>query len=318
MVADSSTSILTVDAALIDLLRCPECGRSLAETAGSLDCEQALVPRRPRHSASVRHRAPVRGAGPDVRGLRLLLDALSAGQPVHRGAVARTGSFRSRPRTWPGSGSRRRLRSRRVHRVQPAGGADMPSGSICRRRSTRPPRLGPAGLVQADLNRLPFRPGSFDVAYSIGVLHHLEDPGRGWSDRRHRPSGRARLCLGLRAREQWLDHLRRRSTAEACLPPPASWLLKWAISAACARADAVREAGRTGRADAVPRLSPLAGKARRHVRPRRRLRPSGRSTSHYIRREEFERWFRDAGLVDVQISWRNRNSWRGLGRVPTT
>ncbi len=41
-------------------------------------------------------------------------------------------------------------------------------------------------------------------------------------------------------------------------------------------------------------------------------------TSHYIRREEFERWFRDAGLVDVQISWRNRNSWRGLGRVPAT
>jgi hypothetical protein len=39
-------------------------------------------------------------------------------------------------------------------------------------------------------------------------------------------------------------------------------------------------------------------------------------TSHYIRREEFERWFSDAGLVDVEITWRNRNSWRGLGRQP--
>jgi hypothetical protein len=39
-------------------------------------------------------------------------------------------------------------------------------------------------------------------------------------------------------------------------------------------------------------------------------------TSHYIRREEFEGWFERAGLVDVVISRRNENSWRGLGRVP--
>lgn len=31
-------------------------------------------------------------------------------------------------------------------------------------------------LVQANLYELPFRPGSFDFAYSIGVLHHLPDP----------------------------------------------------------------------------------------------------------------------------------------------
>ena len=35
-------------------------------------------------------------------------------------------------------------------------------------------------------------------------------------------------------------------------------------------------------------------------------------------REEFEAWFRRAGLEDVQLSWRNENSWRGLGRKPVT
>jgi SAM-dependent methyltransferase len=35
-------------------------------------------------------------------------------------------------------------------------------------------------LVQANLYRLPFRPGTFDFAYSIGVLHHLPDPERGF------------------------------------------------------------------------------------------------------------------------------------------
>ena len=39
-------------------------------------------------------------------------------------------------------------------------------------------------------------------------------------------------------------------------------------------------------------------------------------TTHYLRREEFEEWFERAGLVDVAITWRNENSWRGVGRVP--
>ncbi|MBI5570918.1 MAG: methyltransferase domain-containing protein [Desulfomonile tiedjei] len=34
-------------------------------------------------------------------------------------------------------------------------------------------------LVQANIYALPFEPGTFDFVYSIGVLHHLPDPGRG-------------------------------------------------------------------------------------------------------------------------------------------
>ncbi|MBI4178260.1 methyltransferase domain-containing protein [bacterium] len=33
-----------------------------------------------------------------------------------------------------------------------------------------------AHIVQADIYRLPFRPETFDRAYSIGVIHHLPDP----------------------------------------------------------------------------------------------------------------------------------------------
>ena len=33
-----------------------------------------------------------------------------------------------------------------------------------------------AAVVQADVMRLPFRPGTFDFVYCLGVLHHLSDP----------------------------------------------------------------------------------------------------------------------------------------------
>lgn len=35
-------------------------------------------------------------------------------------------------------------------------------------------------LIQADIYRLPFTEGAFDFAYSLGVLHHLPDPERGF------------------------------------------------------------------------------------------------------------------------------------------
>jgi SAM-dependent methyltransferase len=33
-------------------------------------------------------------------------------------------------------------------------------------------------LVQADIMAMPFREGTFDLAYSVGVLHHTPDPER--------------------------------------------------------------------------------------------------------------------------------------------
>jgi len=42
-------------------------------------------------------------------------------------------------------------------------------------------RDNPRGhIVQADLYHLPFRPGTFDFIYSLGVLHHLPQPEEGY------------------------------------------------------------------------------------------------------------------------------------------
>jgi hypothetical protein len=38
-------------------------------------------------------------------------------------------------------------------------------------------------------------------------------------------------------------------------------------------------------------------------------------SAFYISRAEFETWWRDINASDVEISWHNRNSWRGLGKL---
>jgi SAM-dependent methyltransferase len=39
---------------------------------------------------------------------------------------------------------------------------------------------GNTHFIQADIYHPPFRPGSFDLVYSLGVLHHLPDPEKGF------------------------------------------------------------------------------------------------------------------------------------------
>jgi SAM-dependent methyltransferase/uncharacterized protein YbaR (Trm112 family) len=53
-------------------------------------------------------------------------------------------------------------------------GVDISDAIESTRVNTR--GLANVHLVQADVYHLPFRPGVFDFAYSIGVLHHLPEP----------------------------------------------------------------------------------------------------------------------------------------------
>jgi hypothetical protein len=39
-------------------------------------------------------------------------------------------------------------------------------------------------------------------------------------------------------------------------------------------------------------------------------------TAFYISRDEFADWWREIGVDDADINWHNRNSWRGVGRIP--
>ncbi|MBI3457923.1 MAG: methyltransferase domain-containing protein, partial [Candidatus Rokubacteria bacterium] len=77
-------------------------------------------------------------------------------------------------------------------------------------------------LVQGDIYRPPFRPETFDFVYSIGVLHHLPDPTRGFRslERLVKPGGAFLVWLysdRRRVSNRLLESLRSLSTR---LPHP--------------------------------------------------------------------------------------------------
>jgi SAM-dependent methyltransferase len=182
-------------------------------------------------------------------------------------------------------------------------------------------------VVQGDLLRLPFRSeqpeDGFEFVYSIGVLHHLPDPRAGFMSlvRCLRPGGTIAVWVygyennGLV--RNVVEPLRRVSTT---IPPPLLRAFAWPLAAAFhATAKGVhRPLNGTAVGRRLPLneyLSSVAGFSFRQnygivfdqlVAP----------TAAYIRGPEFATWFEDAGLVDVQISNRHGNSWRGRGRVP--
>jgi SAM-dependent methyltransferase len=312
---------MPVDEPFISLLRCPACGSGFSAEGEELRCAEG-------------HRYPV------VRGIPRLFDDARLGEEERRTAAAFGYSWTQYPKENPyteeqwrdwvvplgpedfsgrtvldaGCGLGGFAEYAKEWGAQRVVGVDL-SEAI----DAAGERLGDRiDLAQADINHLPFGDGTFDLAYSIGVLHHLEDPEAGFRSVAATVRSGGHMFAWVYGWENngWIVHvvdpLRRGVFTR--LPKP---LLKWAVAlpAALLLWPLVRLARRI---PGIPYGDYLRWLAQRDfeflhgvvfdhmVAP----------TSHYIRREEFEGWFRRAGLVDVQITWRNRNSWRGLGRVP--
>ena len=97
-----------------------------------------------------------------------------------------------------------------------------------------------ADFVQADLRFPPFAPESFDLVYSLGVVHHLEEPMTGVRALANlvRPGGELRLYVyrTLEDEPQWkrllfgaMTALRRVTTT---LPYPAVHAVSWVVAVA--------------------------------------------------------------------------------------
>ena len=181
-----------------------------------------------------------------------------------------------------------------------------------------------AHIVQADINRLPFR-SPFDLIYSVGVLHHLPDPAQGFASLTGHLREGGQIAAWVYGAEgnflvaRILTPIRETLTSR--LPLKALHALSW-IPAAIAYpflktvfAALNRRPDLRRRVAAVPYLEYLCylsdfGLNQLHSIVFDHLAPS---ISFYLTRRDVEGWLTRTGLVQGAVYWHKRYSWRLQG-----
>jgi SAM-dependent methyltransferase len=200
-------------------------------------------------------------------------------------------------------------------------GVDLSDSVEAARRFTR--SMPNVAIVQGDIFRLPFR-ASFDFAFSIGVIHHLHEPEAGFREiaTRVRPGGSLFVWVYGYENNGWIRHIVNpiRENVTARLGRRMLYLLSLLMTAFLHPALRLlymqpEDSPVARRLPYYPYLHWLSQYGFRHnhmvvfdhlVAP----------TAFYIARDEFRAWYERLGFRDIQLSWRNQNSWRGFGIKP--
>jgi SAM-dependent methyltransferase len=201
-------------------------------------------------------------------------------------------------------------------------GVDLSDAVEAAFRNTRD--LPNVHVVQADILDLPFL-NPFTLAYSIGVIHHLPVPSKGFQALAShlQPGGRVLTWVygkeGNRWIELFVDPVRKNITSRLprfvtrCLSMPPAVLLYAGLKLLYGPAKTRPALKRCLPYSAY--LCSISGYTFAEnfwnvfdqlVAP----------TAYYHSREEVESWFRTAGVEDATIEQHNGNSWRGTGIVP--
>jgi uncharacterized protein YbaR (Trm112 family)/ubiquinone/menaquinone biosynthesis C-methylase UbiE len=181
-----------------------------------------------------------------------------------------------------------------------------------------------AFIVRADLLALPFRPGTFDYAYSIGVLHHLPSPVDGFKSivGKIRPGGHISTWVyGLENNEwivRYVDPIRTHICSH--MPPALLGYISRMLAIIIILVTRGIYRPLLSLKPGLPLfykdylmyisdfpLADIETLTYDHLQP---------SVSYYLSKDEFSHWFRELDLEEVVIGWHNSNSWRGFAQIP--
>lgn len=180
-------------------------------------------------------------------------------------------------------------------------------------------------VIQGDVAQLPLKRCA-DLAFSIGVLHHMPDPAAGFRALVDRvvPGGRVAVWVYGHEGNQWIvdyvDPIRTRLTAR--LPRRALYeatrLVGWLLAAV---AKGIYRPLASGPGSALHRhlfyrdyLTNIARFPPREIHSivfDHLVTP----VAHYLRRAEVESWLADERLAEAGVEAHNGNSWRAHARV---
>jgi SAM-dependent methyltransferase len=183
-----------------------------------------------------------------------------------------------------------------------------------------------AHVVQADIYKLPF-PRIFDYAFSVGVLHHLPDPRAGFRSLagKVKPGGHLSAWVyGAENNEwitRWINPLRKGLTSRinprallhlSKLPTFALYLATKLVYRPLNHVGNGAIAQHLFYNDYLQAISNFGWREQHTIVFDHLVAP----TAFYISREQFVEWWRDIDVPDAEISWHNKNSWRGFGKIP--
>lgn len=176
-------------------------------------------------------------------------------------------------------------------------------------------------VVIGDLLRPPVRK-VFDLAFSVGVLHHLPDPALGFRSLagRVRPGGRVAIWVYGLENNEWItrfvDPVREHVTcrlppralrAVAFLPSAALWAAINTIYRIPGRSERLPYAGYFASLTGFPFAEIHSIVCDQLVTP----------VAFYLPGDEVRRWFAD-GFRDVTLRWKGEYSWTGVATVSGT
>ncbi len=183
-----------------------------------------------------------------------------------------------------------------------------------------------AHVIQADLYQLPLR-RVFDYAFSVGVLHHLPDPRAGFVSLASKVKAGGHVSAWVYGAEnngwitRFVNPVREKVTARinprallhlSKLPTAALYAAtKLVYGPLNRRANGASLARRLFYNDYLNAISDFGWREQHTIVFDHLVAP----TAFYISREEFAKWWGDINASDVVISWHNKNSWCGMGRI---
>jgi SAM-dependent methyltransferase len=181
-----------------------------------------------------------------------------------------------------------------------------------------------AHIVQGDIHRLPLKP-AFDYGFSVGVLHHLPDPERGFASllSKIRAGGHVSAWVYGREGNGWIVYLVSPLRSITSRLPP-RWLdgISAVLTLPVFFASRLVYGPSSGRlfghslpyGEYLSYIAPFPFREQRSIVFDHLAAP----ISHYLRGDDFTAWFSALGLGEITVDRHNANSWRGFARVPTT
>ncbi len=181
-------------------------------------------------------------------------------------------------------------------------------------------------IVQADLYQLPVKQ-VFDYAFSIGVIHHLPDPKSGFRSLASRIKRGGHLSAWVYGAENngWITGLvdpMRKGFTSSINPRTLLHLSKLPAAFLYAVTKLVygplnKTSGGAAIAqhlfynDYLNSISEFGWREQHTIVFDHLVAP----TAHYVSREEFVEWWDSIGVHSPIITWHNKNSWCGFGKI---